>query len=209
MKRTPLDNLKKGDQKGFSLIELLVVIVFIGVVAGLLLPQIAGSKARARNAVCVSQLKQLGIAVRLYAEDDNSILPRAETLPSHPLNPQQPLPRICDVLNPYLGKAGQSAGGATVFKCPADNDYFFEVEGSSYQWYAALNGERIDFGENFHFAGGGMSNTGTKWSTNFNITFTSVKTPLLFDYAEFHPRPPNSGKNVVFMDGHVTPFGSP
>ena len=38
------------------------------------------------------------------------------------------------------------------------------------------------------------------------LLFPPVTTPLLLDYEDFHPRPPKSGKNVVFMDGHVTPL---
>ena len=35
------------------------------------------------------------------------------------------------------------------------------------------------------------------------LKFPPVTTPLLLDYEDFHPRPPKSGKNVVFMDNHV------
>jgi len=40
--------------------------------------------------------------------------------------------------------------------------------------------------------------------TNFVLTFPPETTPLFLDYDDFHPRPPKPGKNVVFMDGHVT-----
>jgi len=39
--------------------------------------------------------------------------------------------------------------------------------------------------------------------TNLVLRFPPETTPLLLDYEDFHPRPPRSGKNVVFMDGHV------
>ncbi len=42
--------------------------------------------------------------------------------------------------------------------------------------------------------------------TNFFLTFPPGATPLFLDYDEFHPRPPKSGKNVAFMDGHVAPM---
>ena len=40
--------------------------------------------------------------------------------------------------------------------------------------------------------------------TNIVLRFPPETTPLLLDYEEFHPRPPQPGKNVVYMDGHVT-----
>ena len=131
-----------GPQRAFTLIELLVVIAIIGVLAALLLPVFGRAKRHARNITCVSQLRQLGAATRIYAEDSGGKMPTAELLPSAPSDP--PLPRICDVLGPYVGKAAGTNTSALVFKCPADNDWFFDVEGSSYQWNTTLNGKRID-----------------------------------------------------------------
>src|SRR5215472_11363778 len=138
--------------KAFSLLELLVVMGIIVVLGALLLPVLSRAKTKARNIACVNQLKQLGVAARLYAEDSGSRLPAAELLPSNPTDPQHPLPRISDILGPYVSKVAATNASAPVFKCPADNDWFYEVEGSSYQWNAGLNGQRIDFGENSRFA---------------------------------------------------------
>jgi hypothetical protein len=90
-----------------------------------------------------------------------------------------------------------------VFKCPNDREWFFEVEGSSYQWNTSLNGKRIDLGENNPFHGILVSNGTVIWQTNGIIAHPAVSTPLLLDYDEFHPRPPKSGKNAVYMDGHA------
>ena len=54
---------------GFTLIELLVVIAIIAILAALLLPALSAAKARAQNILCVSNLKQLGLANRLYCND--------------------------------------------------------------------------------------------------------------------------------------------
>jgi prepilin-type N-terminal cleavage/methylation domain-containing protein len=197
----------------FTLIELLVVIAIIGVLAALLLPSLSRAKARAHNAACLSQLRQLGTAVRMYTDENNNVLPAAEILPSLPVNPAAPLPRICDVLSPLLGRTNSSTNdSATVFKCPADNLGRFAAEGSSYQWNSALDGHRMDETTTsegrFVIVRDGPEGT-VQTNGTFQFRFEPSTTPLLVDYDEFHPRSPRPGRNVVFMDNHVAAFRPP
>ena len=201
--------MNKKSSPGFTLIELLVVIAVIGILAGLLLPALARTKAQARNSLCTSNLRQLGIATRLYSEDNWSRMPSAEILPTDPINPFSPLSRICDVLASYIGRASRTnTNGEIVFKCPCDKERLFATEGSSYEWNADLNGQRIDetrTKNDFMFQ---MDDTTGQiaWSTNWTLMLPPQTTPFPLDYEDFHPRPPKSGKNVVYMDNHVAPL---
>jgi prepilin-type N-terminal cleavage/methylation domain-containing protein/prepilin-type processing-associated H-X9-DG protein len=193
-----------NSRRAFNLIELLVVIAIIAILVALLLPAVARSKVKAHNAACVSNLRQLGIATRLYAEDNDERLPSAEILPTQPIDPTKPLPRICDLLASYVGRSGgTNTTSATVFKCPVDKKGRFTAEGSSYEWNAELNGHRIDETRTdsaFLLLEPGNPGAGI---TNFALVYPPETTLLLLDYDESHPRPPKPGKNVVFMDGHV------
>lgn len=63
---------------GFTLIELLVVIVIIAVLAAMLLPALSRAKESARGAQCLSQMRQLCLAVRFYADENNEEFPRSQ-----------------------------------------------------------------------------------------------------------------------------------
>ena len=60
----------------FSLVELLVVISVIALLAALLLPTLAESKEKARSIQCIGNLRQWGLAYRMYADDNSDFLPR-------------------------------------------------------------------------------------------------------------------------------------
>src|SRR5262252_2518608 len=72
---------QRAPYAGFTLIELLVVIAIIAILAAMLLPALAQAKQRAQKTQCVSNLKQQGLAIILYAGDFSDRFPSGEPPP--------------------------------------------------------------------------------------------------------------------------------
>jgi prepilin-type N-terminal cleavage/methylation domain-containing protein len=105
----------RRSQDGFTLIELLVVIAIIAILAAILFPVFAKARERAQVTTCVSNMKQIGLQFRMYADDNDDRLPYAQD-PSDG-NHFGKLPLVWSVMKPY--------GGTFEFwRCPSDTGYF-------------------------------------------------------------------------------------
>lgn len=112
-------------KRGFTLIELLVVIAIIAILAAILFPTFARAKAAAKQASCLSNLHQIGLAMDMYTSDYDDLYPHAVDCSDkydpniwapYPQFQQQIafMPLIHEALMPY-------SKNKLIFKCPSDD----------------------------------------------------------------------------------------
>jgi type II secretory pathway pseudopilin PulG len=161
------------------LIELLVVIGIIGVLAAMLLPALNRSKGATRAVACMSNLRQIGVALQIYLGENNNHLPTMRDYSSTTDSNTVVLPTPNVVLAAELGNSN-------VMCCPADNTGTFQQTGSSYSWNSLLNGQ--DAGH----------------MQVFGMTFNTTQIPLMFDKGNFHSqRGAGKAVNYLYGDSHI------
>jgi len=169
------ESRQKAPPRAFTLIELLIVIAIIAILAALLLPALAASKRRGQAAACISNIKQLTMAWRMYADDNQDRIISTGTSGGSGIpwrfDPPSPTPNVIGMAAQdkdiaYL-QAGYMQGGlyqyapnVNVLHCPADARYnvgaVFAVSNpaqnppgsfayNSYSGAGGLNGSAPDF----------------------------------------------------------------
>jgi prepilin-type N-terminal cleavage/methylation domain-containing protein len=135
--------MRRLNNRGFTLIELIVVIAILGLLASVGVPEMNRAIERARSTSCMGNLRQIGIAVTSYVADNDGAFPYVEPNEQDPVYPE-------DVdedgnqdkqAKPLLEELGVYGIDKHVLKCPSDKKYFTE-RGTSYQWRPIIDGEK-------------------------------------------------------------------
>lgn len=123
-----MSHLSKSAKKGFTLIELLVVIAIIALLAAILFPTFHQAREKGRQAACLSNLRQVGLAFQMYVQDYDEVLPCMTDGPqgtglsggwtfySEFGNDQ------AGVFDPARGSLFPYVKNAEIFTCPTDGD---------------------------------------------------------------------------------------
>lgn len=160
--------------RAFTLLEMLVVLGITAAVIALAVPAYQRVMAGSRASACLSNLRQLGVALNLYLGEHDQKMP---ALAAGRRDKQEDVPAIDNTLNQY-------APDPRVFACPADT-HFAAATGTSYLWNVALNNQPLA-------------------SLNFlAVVQDHSHIPVFADKEGFHDYRDRK-VNLLYADGHAT-----
>jgi prepilin-type N-terminal cleavage/methylation domain-containing protein len=185
---------------GFTIVEMLVVVGVIGVLVGLVVPTLAMFRAEARSTECLSNLRQLFVAVDTWRQQHQDSLPYAAPLPLPP--GQQSfvvgLPeRLKFIIKPEF----------SVWRCPSDNTDDSETLGTSYSYVAGafmLLEPPLVFNDTHTIESDeARLERVTRLITLRYSSGYLRRLPLLADNGGYHLHGDRDPHNAVFIDGNA------
>lgn len=212
-------------QRAFSLIELLVVIAIISIIGAILFPVFAQAREKARQIVCASNMRQLGMAFLQYFDDNDEAMPSTAAGGDAGVGATGGWIYYSSYTGdgsgskfvPNRGSLYSYVDSSAVYVCPDDSNG--QRAGDSYAYNSCLTSPSIQAasGPGFVWPGKPLSivpspsNTlllaeeGSDlliWSTSTNDGLMNMDSDPGYDYEAYSKRH-NNGSEALFLDGHV------
>jgi prepilin-type N-terminal cleavage/methylation domain-containing protein len=208
--------------EGFTLVELLVVIAIIAILVALLLPVLSSAKAKAQRTVCINNLHQINLGVRMYSDDSHDASPSQGSAGVTSKDIQSLYSGYKALMKKYVGLNGASSRQDKLFACPADvfnPNAVFDEPFTAIQLVKKSIHDDSGFDYSSYTFNGGDNTTrklgSGKFTTNItlpglaNVKLSSVRhpgrtllvaeVPVLFPYSWHDP----SSHGVAYYNGAI------
>ncbi|MFA6961408.1 MAG: prepilin-type N-terminal cleavage/methylation domain-containing protein [Opitutaceae bacterium] len=205
-------------KRAFTLVELLAVLAIVGILAAIIIPVTASMRANARTSTCASNLRQLGVAGLLYAQDHQGRFSTSRLYnPSNHATEPGVVDYVISDYGSYVNNTNKiyvdSINKSSVFTCPSFSDYAFS---------SALQGLRQTYSVSLtasnNAAGGTVALRYVKavvnpsktawimdgaWESGSGWFASVIGYNQLSTYLPKLQYPHDGKENVLFVDGHV------
>jgi len=216
---------RKSDSHGFTLIELLVVVAIISILAAILFPAFSRAREKARQIVCASNLRQLGMGIFEYIQDYDDVVPNASGggitgvsggwmyVKSYPADSPTTSP-VAGAFAPTLGSIYPYVKSTQVYVCPDDSDG--QITGDSYAYNSCLTTPNLatnvwagkplaqitDGSSTFMLTEEGGESTPQSTNDALMNEYNSVAGVPGYDSGAYTGRH-SDGVEILFVDSHV------